>query len=534
MIPAGQADSSAPYNASGSDRNLHDEHEQDLNPNPAQQTTQGRSSQAIQNVSSTEPADVGNERQQASSVQASPTRPRRLSRSTVDYDVPDSYVNVPELMEISPVQSRHDRVIQPYDSLEEERAHEHVYRDERDAQQQGVLSQKGGTVTEKQAPENGQVKVSKLATEIYTISYLILFAFFGTLARLGLQALTYYPGAPVAFSSVWPNFAGSLVFGFLAEDRMLFRYEWGTPTYEQQILRGKKRDSDEEAGASAPESPVAVDLVAAKKAHLATKKTIPLYIGLATGFCGSFTSFSSFIRDVFLALSNDLTVPDVSSTTTPRNGGYSFMALLAVIITTVALSLGGLQLGAHLAIALEPIMPSFPYLLTRKLLDRLAVLLAWGSWLGAVLLCALPPDRFAHPGSAETWRGRATFALAFAPLGCLARFYASLRLNGRLAAFPLGTFAVNVLGTGVLGMAWDLAHVPEGGVVGCQVLQGVEDGFCGCLTTVSTWVGELAALRRRHAYFYGCASVLAGLACLVAVMGGLRWTQGFAALQCLH
>ncbi|KKF94975.1 putative protein C32A11.02c [Ceratocystis platani] len=42
------------------------------------------------------------------------------------------------------------------------------------------------------------------------------------------------------------------------------------------------------------------------------KKTIPLYIGLATGFCGSFTSFSTFVLDAFLAAVNQL--PSDSST----------------------------------------------------------------------------------------------------------------------------------------------------------------------------------------------------------------------------
>ncbi len=49
---------------------------------------------------------------------------------------------------------------------------------------------------------------------------------------------------------------------------------------------------------------------------------------------------------------------------------------------------------------------------------------------------------------------------------------------------------------------------------------GIEDGFCGCLTTVSTWVAELAALRRRHAYIYGATSFLVALALMVAIMGG--------------
>lgn len=456
--------------------------------------------------------------------------PHRASASQSEYNIPDSYANVPELEEIAPIPSRDERQLRPTPSLEEDRALEHEYSGNEEARRRA--SRALGEQPETEKPKPGGV--SRLATEIYTISYLILFALLGTLARLGLQALTFYAGAPISFSSVWPNFAGSLVLGFLAEDRMLFRFEWGTPTYELQLLRAKEHNRlDEEAGRSGSERTV-VDLAAAKKAHMTTKKTIPLYIGLATGFCGSFTSFSSFIRDIFLALSNDMLVPDADGTSIPRNGGYSFMALLAVVITTISLSLSGFFVGAQLALALEPFTPSLPYAFTRRILDRVAVFLAWGAWIGAILLSILPPDRFSNQGAAETWRGRATFALVFAPLGCLGRFYASLYLNGYFPSFPLGTFAVNIFGTAVLGMAWDLGHASVGGIIGCQVLQGIEDGFCGCLTTVSTWVAELSALRRRHAYRYGGFSVLTALACMVAIMGGLRWSDGFSPLRCKH
>jgi len=138
----------------------------------------------------------------------------------------------------------------------------------------------------------------------------------------------------------------------------------------------------------------------------------------------------------------------ISSTTSivPRSGGYSFMALLAVIIITVALCISGLHIGAHLAIVSEPLTPSLPFTFCRKFLDRLAVFLAWGCWLGALILAIFPPDR--NSGGTEIWRGRAVFALVFAPLGCLGRFYASLYLNGKIASFPFGTFVVNMFGTG--------------------------------------------------------------------------------------
>lgn len=59
-----------------------------------------------------------------------------------------------------------------------------------------------------------------------------------------------------------------------------------------------------------------------------------------------------------------------------------------------------------------------------------------------------------------------------------------------------------------------MGGVAGGNLIGCQVLQGVQHGFCGCLTTVSTWVVELHSLRRKHAYFYGTASVRVALSSL--------------------
>ncbi|CAK4030065.1 hypothetical protein AC579_756 [Lecanosticta acicola] len=375
-----------------------------------------------------------------------------------------------------------------------------------------------------------QPPVPRWLTELYTVSYLIFFSILGTLARLGVQWIAFYPGAPITTPVVWANMAGSMIMGFLSEDQALFRDK-----SHHDILTEKRQGGP---------GPATIDKAALTK-H---KKTIPLYIGLATGFCGSFTSFSSFARDFFLALSNSLPAPIyhtftseagavLPSATVARNGGYSFEALLAVIIYTIALSLGGLIAGAHLAVFLEDITRPIPTNVVRKFLDPTMLFLGFGCWLGAVLLSIFPPDRSSRP--IETWRGDVLFALVFAPLGCLLRFYASLHLNGIVPFFPLGTFAVNMFGTAVEGMCYDVQHVRVGsmgvvggGRVGCQVLQGVQDGFCGCLTTVSTWVSEVNGLKRRHAYVYALATVGGGLCLMVVIMGSVRWTVGYAAPVC--
>lgn len=388
---------------------------------------------------------------------------------------------------------------------------------------------------EKQEAEEAEPSYSQKATEVYTVSWLIFFSFLGTLARLGVEAITTYPNAPWSSPVLWANLGGSFALGFLSEDRNLFRHEWAGQHSTKNSFHHSRISKDTDSTRAN-----------AAAAHGKVKKTIPLYIGLATGFCGSFTSFSSFMRDVFLALTNDLPLvssspyrkspihfqtshtddlPDESTTISSRNGGYSCLALLAILIVQIAVSLSALNVGAHFALLTSRLMPALPFTLTRKVLDPLAVVLAFGCWLGAILLSIFPPT--------TNWRSRATFSLVFAPLGCLLRFYASKYLNARIPSFPLGTFFVNILGTCVLGMCYDLQHTRSigafsgGSYTACAVLEGVMEGFCGCVTTVSTWVAEMNSLRRRHAYIYGGASVGIALACLVVIMGSVGWTSGF-------
>lgn len=492
--------------------------------------------------------------QGSENAQSRPQGARRPTRSRGNNDeddgFPDNYGDLDEVAAPSPVATPQQERRQGYledrnaanGSAEDKLADFAVplpFANSKKQNGQGYLENRtSGSPSSDEKPKQEvsppRPRVSRLATEVYTVSYLVFFSILGTLARLGLQALTFYPSAPVQTGLLWANVGGSLLMGFLSEDRQLFREEWGSQH------KPRPKTGDEEEARRPPRDP------SVSKRHAVVKKTLPLYIGLATGFCGSFTSFSSFMRDAFFAMSNALDVPISHPSSVPisetidlhRNPGYSFLALLAVLITTIGLSLMALQFGAHMALFLEPLTPSIPFTISRKIIDRLFVLLGWGCWLAAVLMAILPPDRPGGPaGNAnwaqETWRSQALFALVFAPPGCLLRFYASLYLNGRIKAFPLGTFAVNIFGTAMEAMFLDLQRVPIGGMVGCQVLQGMSDGFCGCLTTVSTWVAELTGLRLRHAYFYGMMSVTVALSLMIIIMGSLQWRDGFKDPLCM-
>ncbi|KAJ4216972.1 hypothetical protein NW760_013589 [Fusarium oxysporum] len=348
---------------------------------------------------------------------------------------PDCSVETYDLDEIAPIAPIPDPDSSIYHRNSLERARETDIE----------LQDKEARVPDRPSPTTD--KALTFTTKLHTHSYLIFFSIMGTLAREGMTALLVYPGAPVIFPTLWVNFAGCLIMGFLAEDRMLFRHEWGEGTYCKE-----ENQSPDTSGAVSDDTTKdqgTTDFEAVKKAHLSVKKTLPLYIGLSVGFCGSFTTFSTFILDSFLALSNELETS--SAPTSDRNKGYSFCALAAVVLLTVHASMGGLFFGAHIAILADDIMPSLPYLFMRKFIDRLATILGWGFW--------------------------------------------------------------------------DISQILARPSLGHQLLEGVKNGYCAVVTTVSTLALELSSLQREHAYRYGTMSFLVSFGLMVIISGSFKWTR---------
>ncbi|QJY45253.1 fluoride efflux transporter CrcB [Pseudonocardia broussonetiae] len=108
-----------------------------------------------------------------------------------------------------------------------------------------------------------------------------------------------------------------------------------------------------------------------------------------------------------------------------------------------------------------------------------------------------------------------------AAVGAPLRYAVDRVLQARHGA-PWGTFAVNVAGSLVLGAV-------VGAAASAEVLALVGTGFCGALTTYSTFGWETLALgrdgRRAAAVLYAVGSVVAGL---VAAGLGLALGAGLA------
>ncbi|HEX2201971.1 MAG TPA: fluoride efflux transporter CrcB [Longimicrobium sp.] len=103
--------------------------------------------------------------------------------------------------------------------------------------------------------------------------------------------------------------------------------------------------------------------------------------------------------------------------------------------------------------------------------------------------------------------------------GAVARFGVARWAAERWAGpFPWGTFAVNVAGSLVLGFLLGAFPAPDAWRV--RTLLGV--GFCGGLTTFSTFAYEAAALLQARDHTTALAYAAASLAAaLLAVFAGL-------------
>lgn len=138
-----------------------------------------------------------------------------------------------------------------------------------------------------------------------------------------------------------------------------------------------------------------------------------------------------------------------------------------------------------------------------------------GMWLATVLITYYEPK----------WRGIVGFSLIFSPPATWFRFYLS-KLNPKHPKFPIGTFLANQIGTAILATSIALQYSGGRSLLSCQALQGIDDGFCGCLTTVSTFILEIRKLERKHSYMYVGISWLMGQALMLVILGSVDFSRG--------
>ncbi len=92
-----------------------------------------------------------------------------------------------------------------------------------------------------------------------------------------------------------------------------------------------------------------------------------------------------------------------------------------------------------------------------------------------------------------------------ASLGALLRWWLGTRLNGLLPTIPPGTLAANLVGAYVVGVAVAVFASYPG--IPPEWRLFIITGFCGGLTTFSTFSAETATLLLRRDWFWSAAII---------------------------
>ncbi|CAF3802166.1 unnamed protein product [Rotaria sordida] len=217
-----------------------------------------------------------------------------------------------------------------------------------------------------------------------------------------------------------------------------------------------------------------------------------LYIGLTTGLCGSITTFSGVMYNSCVALfgpSSHLT--------------YPISNYLSVIISVFSASFIGFIIGRHASIFILSLSSKstkkVQYLNKSVQIWLFPILIFISIPLLVLLAVLLPVSHYTY----------FIYSIIFAPFGSLTRYILSIVFNIN-SNFPLGTLLANVIGSYIyLGMVAINQYVNITSPLVKQIIISIIQGYCGCLTTVSTFILELDTIKkRRYIYAYAIITVL--------------------------
>jgi fluoride ion exporter CrcB/FEX len=241
------------------------------------------------------------------------------------------------------------------------------------------------------------------------------------------------------------------------------------------------------------------------------------------GFCGSLTSFSGWQLDIFFSWINEGRshrngLRDVCLHLSPSlleaHASNQAVDGIGKVFFTLSISMASLFLGIHIGTTLLPVIPK-PRPLSSAMQYAVPII-------SVFVYGATFPAYFCLTAS---FRHQATAALLFSFPGTLTRYVLSILLNPRSKVLPVGTLVVNEFGTSLLAMFHALQGLrPPVSPGACSILQGLDDGYCGCLTTVSTFVSEMRLLGSRKGVLYGTISIVVGQVLVVLVLGSAVWT----------
>ncbi len=291
----------------------------------------------------------------------------------------------------------------------------------------------------------------------------------GVLIRIYLSELANWDGVAL-FPSLYPQIVGTLIMGFICSHKRL----------------------------------------------LATRHAF-FYQAIATGLCGSITTFSSWNSEAVSSL--------LQTGQNPPDNIVRVLAWGTTLFLGVGMSSASLSVGRHLAL-LSPWSDSKrrrpPSTKTSSPCCNVSTVegtVFLSLWIVATLLVAVVPYVLG--------RQELVFTCILASFGTYVRWHLAPLNSAFLNKFKLGTFLVNVGGAWLLGGVVCVRDLYTEEPLLHDALVGLATGFCGCLTTVSTFALELSSLPVKSSYLYAFTSIALAQLGLVLIRGTVQWTTDY-------
>lgn len=237
---------------------------------------------------------------------------------------------------------------------------------------------------------------------------------------------------------------------------------------------------------------------------------------LTTGFCGTFSSFSTYIWELFIhTIINAHEYP---------NRGYSISEFIVGNIVEVSVSMGGLKLGINLGLILKANCNTNHKKLG-GILKQILLLLSFPLWIVMLVLSIVYRKRFN-----SYW----CLSSLFAVFGTYGRFYLS-KLNTKKTfqkwQFPFGTFLTNFIASIFLSILLIVLQRYNENQRKRWVVYSLMEGLTASLSTMSTFMNELNNLKFLRSSFYLTVTVLFSYCMFIIILGSYKWTKGLDHLK---
>ncbi|KKA03187.1 hypothetical protein D499_0C00980 [Hanseniaspora uvarum DSM 2768] len=254
-----------------------------------------------------------------------------------------------------------------------------------------------------------------------------------------------------------------------------------------------------------------------------------LQVCLTTGYCGTFSSFSTYIYEIF--------IHTVLKAHLFSNYGATVSEFFIVNIVELCVSMGGLKLGLEIGNIVKSSLENknkeerIGMNLYQEVIEKAGNFLKHAlSILSVPLVITMLVLSIVYRHKYHSYW---TLSSLFSIFGAYTRYYLS-KLNGKLKNkwnfFPIGTYIANFVASTLLSILLLLFQRYNNNFTKKLVLYSLIEGFTASMSTMSTLMNEMNKLSLFKSSAYIFISVISSYAMFIIILGSYKWTHNLNAL----